>query len=243
MPSKTAILGIITLVFIAIVLIDAFGLWRYAITLDEPRVRDLVTDRYPGSDPRMEYMENCTICDPSGTCYVHWRPCWNISFLIEGEDGMVEETGDMVVDEGGEILEEEVSPCLDWWCDATPCRYTYTGQSGDTSLEYTNRDCQAPNITCDCTHERCRECWTSGDCLATVTGTSPTNMTYTFEVLGTGEYGIIDNRDFMCNITFEGDILFSNTTDIETCGLIVSSFARCIGGACDFVPEFAIIPY
>jgi hypothetical protein len=242
MPSKTATLGIITLAFITFVAMDMLGIWRYAVVLDEPAIRELVTERYPGSDPSMEYMEECVVCDPSGICSVHWRPCWNISFLVEGEDGIVDDMVGMKVDEGGETLEEEVIPCTEWWCDATPCRYTYTEQSGDSSFEYTNEDCQLPEIACDPGYERCRECRTSDDCLGMVAETNSSVVTYTFDVLGTGEYGVIDSQSLVCNITHEGDNLFSNTTDAETCQLIVSSFARCVGGACDFVPELALIP-
>ncbi len=241
MPSKTTLLGIITLTFIIFMAMDMLGIWRYAIVLDEPRIRDLVTERYPGADPGMEYMEDCVVCDSLGNCHVHWRPCWNISFVVEGEGGP--EEVDMMVDEGGEIIEEEVKPCLGWWCEATPCRYTYTEQAGDSSFEYINEDCHPPEIACDPTHERCRECWTSDDCLGEVTETNSSIVTYRFDVLGTGEYSIIDNQDFVCNVTYEGSLLISNTTDVETCRLIVSSFARCMGGACDFVPEFALIPF
>ena len=240
MPSKTTVLGIITLIFLIFVAMDMLGIWRYAIVLDEPRIRDLVTERYPGADPGIEYMDDCVVCDSSGNCHVHWRPCWNISFLVEGEEGV--DTVDMLVDEGGSILQEDSKPCLEWWCEATPCRYIYTEQAGDSSFEYINEDCQLPEIACDPNYERCRECWIPTDCLGEVTETNSSLVTYTFDVLGTGEHGIIDNQDLVCNITFEGDILFSNTTDIETCRLIVSSFARCVGGVCDFVPEFALIP-
>jgi hypothetical protein len=241
MPSKTTIFGIITLAFVVFVAMDMLGIWRYAIVLDEPSIRDMVTERYPGADPSMDYMEECVVCDPSGSCYVHWRPCWNISFLVEGDEGV--DMVDMLVDEGGDVIEEEVKPCVGWWCEATPCRYTYSEQSGGSSFEYINEDCQLPEISCDPYYGRCRECQTPDDCLGMVTEATPGLATYTFDVLGTGEYGIIDNQDLLCNITFEGDILFSNTTDIETCRLIVSSFARCVGGVCDFVPEFALIPF
>ncbi len=240
MPSKTTLLGIITMAFIIFMAMDMLGTWRYAVVLDEPGIRDLVTERYPGADPGMEYMEECVVCDSSGVCRVHWRPCWNISFLVEGEEGP-EEVG-MMVDEGGEILEESAGPCLEWWCEATPCRYTYTEQAGDSSFEYINEDCQPSEIACDPDYGRCRECWTSDDCLGMVAETNFSLVTYTFDVLGTGEHGIIDSQSLLCNISFEGDILFSNSTDIETCQLIVSSFARCVGGACDFVPELALIP-
>lgn len=239
MPDIAKVLGALTVVFLAVVAMDMAGLFRQVVIMNEPNIRDAVEERYPDADVMTEFLENCTICDENG-CRTYPGPCWRINAIIDGENGTA--LVDMLMDAAGNVLESSEGPCTEWWCDATPCRYRYTEESEGVSTEYTNMDCSEPEITCDPHYERCRPCIAGEGCVSRTVTTSPTEATYRYEVITTGEHAVIDTEELVCRIYSRGNMIFSEDMGVEGCGSLMYDNTQCQDGACDFVPEFDLIP-
>lgn len=240
MPSAIKILGIVTLIFLVIVIADTLDLWKYILSLNEPNIRNAIQDQYPDADPDLELVENCTICDEDG-CRTYPGPCWNATFVIEGENGT--EIVEALVDTDGDIIDKKTYPCTAWWCEENPCRYTYSEQAGTSSIEYTNRDCQEPYLVCDSQFERCKPCEADYECIATTITTEPGKTNYVFEVLGTGETATIDSVELECRIRSRGNSLHHESSDVNGCKTLMTDNTVCIDGECDFVPGFTLIPF
>ncbi len=239
MPDTIKILGIVTLVFIVIVSMDALGVFTQLFMMGEPAIRDLVKDQYPEYDADIEFVENCTICNGS-TCKTYPGPCWKISVITEGDN---EKTFvQMLMDAGGGVIDRSENPCVEWWCDAVPCRHVYSEQTDDVLAQYTNMDCGTADSTCDPGFGKCRSCLTGQDCVAEILTASPTQTIYRFEVLGTGEYADIDKDELMCRIFSRGSMIFIGSMGISECGSMMYGNTQCYDGSCDFVPEFDLIP-
>ena len=238
MHGLIKILGIITLVFIIIVAMDTFGVWRAMFSVGEYGIREIIDEEYPDSDTSVVFTENCTICDSSG-CRTYPDPCWKIRIITESGNGT--DLTQILMDDSGGKKDSSTEPCTAWWCDADPCRYSYKEQSGDCETTYTNNDCGSSELSCDPQHERCRLCETGQECVATTVTTEPNLVTYIFEVLRTGEYAVIDTSENICRIYSRGDLILSSAMDPESCGSMMFDNTMCYDGVCDFVPEFDLI--
>jgi hypothetical protein len=239
MPGVVRILGIVTVAFLAVVAMDTLGVFRHIFLMSEPGIRDSIEDEYPDGDAMVDFLENCTICDENG-CRTYPGPCWRATVVVEGENGT--SVVEMLMDAMGNVLEKSESPCTEWWCEAVPCRYTYTKVSGGISTEYTNHDCSEPEIACDSAYGRCRACLAGEDCISRVVTASPSETTYMYEVITTGERAVIDTEELVCRIYSRGNVVFSEGMDVGECGSLMYDNTRCYDGICDFVPEFALIP-
>jgi len=232
------VLGIITAVFIVFLLSDMFGIWGIIFPLDEAGIRNMLENEYPDSDTNINFTENCTICDERG-CRTYKDPCWKIRILTE-TDGDIQLT-DILMSEGGGIIEKRSRPCTDWWCTAPSCRYTYTESSEGLSFSYTNRDCGTTELSCDAEYGRCRPCRTGDECISSIAITGANNVTHIFEVLRTGEYALIDSTEGRCKIYSRGELIFSKSMDAGSCGSMMYKNTECYNGICDFVPQFNLI--
>jgi hypothetical protein len=240
MPSVVKVLGIVTLVFLFIVVADTLDLLNYILSLNAPNIRNKIQEQYPDSDPDLEFVENCTICDDDG-CRTYPGPCWKATFVIETEEGL--QIVEALMDALGETVDKKVYPCIYWWCEANPCRYTYTEQVGNSNVEYINNDCFEPDIVCDSQFEKCRPCSANSECIATTITTEPGKTTYVYEVLGTGESATIDTVELVCRIRSRGSNLHHESSDVNGCRSLMTGNTMCIDGGCDFVPEFTLIPF
>jgi hypothetical protein len=238
MAGIIKILGVLTLVFIIFVAMDSLGIWRGLFSIGENGIRDLIEDEYPDADPNIEYTENCTICDDLG-CRTYPEPCWKITIITEGEEGL--DLTDILMDDSGEEKDKSTRPCTEWWCDAPPCRYTYSEESEGIEVSYTNSDCKTNDLSCDSQYKKCRSCQEGPECIATTVISEPGKTTYIFEILQTGEYAEIDSIEGVCRIYSRGSLIHSQSMDYQSCGSLMSDNTACYEGTCDFVPGFDLI--
>jgi hypothetical protein len=233
------ILVVVTILFLGIFLMDTFGVFRAFMEMNEPNIRDAAEDLYPEyKDIDTELLDVCEICDESG-CRTYPGPCWKITMIIEGEEGST--LVEMVMDAGGSVIDKKETACIWWWCEAEQCRYVYDEQTLDVLSEYTNMDCEDQEV-CDSEYEACRSCLEGPECVGRIITASPSEITYTYEVLGTGEAAVIDNNELVCRIISRGNLLFEQAMDIGSCGDLIYDNTECYNGSCDFVPGFELIP-
>jgi hypothetical protein len=240
--SKTVlkIMVIITIIFLAFLVTDAFDVLRQLMLMNEPNIRDAIEEEYPDYDADIEFLENCTICDDYG-CRTYPGPCWKATLIIEGENGT--KIVEVLMDNAGEVIDRNERDCLEWWCDAAPCRYSYTEYTDETTSEYINSDCPEPGEVCDQELEHCRQCSEGWECISKSATITQGKTTYRFGVLGTGEYAMIDTSELVCTIQSRGGMIFSQPMTVSECETLMLDNTRCYDGTCDFVPEFALIPF
>ena len=236
MMTAIKLIGLLVFIIVISAIILNIGLIIPGRDISRADIEDIISDKYPDSDADIEYLEECTVCDSSG-CATYPSPCWRITVIIRGDEGS--SIVDMIMDSSGGEQDSRTSPCTEWWCDADPCRYTYSEEDGGITTEYTNRDCGSS--VCDQEHERCRDCQAGFECIATVTTTGSGVVAYRFEVLGTGEHAGIDGTEKVCRIYSRGAMIFSEPMEVEECGSLMKDNTECFEGSCDFVPGFALI--
>ncbi len=234
----------LTLGILIIIIIAAAGIYlQYGYQgepLTEPQVKDIVKDRYPGvadDDISASHQDNCTVCDESGCTVI--EDCWTANFT---EGGMIHS---IILDGGsGGIVGDEQNPCTEWWCDAVDCVYFYREIIPNGSKSYYNTGCGGSTPVCDEGYEKCRECWTTDECVSkTITSMAiPEETVYRYDVIETGSWGTINDTAYYCEVYDDGGRVFYNQTTIEECETIIEHWSRCYG-VCDFEPEYGLIPY
>ena len=239
MPRAIKIMGIITVAFLGLFLMDSLGIWDFLASLSEPTIRDMLDDKYPDDEIDVEFLKNCTICDDSG-CRTYPGPCYKVIIIQEGDEGL--NVTEMLMDPVGEVLDSNTRPCTEWWCDAEPCRLAYTEQIDDTLYQYTNMDCDPPNITCDSEYEKCRTCLLGADCVSRMVALSPDETIHSFEISSTGEKSEISETELICRIYSRGNKIYEEAMGVEECGSMMYDYTSCQLGQCDYVPEFDLLP-
>ena len=237
---RVAIKVAAVVIIIAAALLAAYsaGLLKGLFSIGEDGIRDIIDDQYPESEPDVDYVENCMVCDGNG-CRTYPGPCWKVTIIEETESGY--ESTEILMDDSGNAKDKGTTPCEGWWCSAEPCRYSYTEQSSGVTESYTNWGCDS-GLSCDAEHQRCRDCWVGSECIATVTTSSGGVVTYRFELMRTGEYAEMTSTEGICRIYSRGELIFSESMQPEECGSLMKDNTQCYDGVCDFVPEFDLIP-
>lgn len=218
--GKKAAIGVLIIIIAVVGLYFQYGYPQEPLT--ESQAKNTIKEKYPevgDDDIKTSYEEDC----------------WNANFTIGGTNYWV------VIDgKSGQIVGETESPCTEWWCDAEDCTYFYREIIPNGSKSYYNTGCDNPEPVCDQEYEKCRECYNPSECMRkTITKTNETS--YYYEIVGADAWGSINETSFYCLIYDEGGEVFYNQTTVEQCELIMVQWSKCYG-ACDFQPEYGMIP-
>jgi len=199
--------------------------------VDLQTVKEIINRKYPVIKSNITFEEPCRSCE-SSSCP---EECWVVRIDAGGN---VSKKLKIIVDPvSGEIREEDVEPCKEWWCNANECVYYHT--EGDAV--YYNTGCENPEPVCDPEYQKCRKCTKPEECLSL----KITNETlYEYTVSGTSGHAIFNATDSLCKIYQGGDMLFKNVTSLEDCKNALLFYTKCTSdGNCAFVPVFGLIPY
>jgi hypothetical protein len=233
----------IAAVMVLIIVVAAIGFYLtflyFPEPVTEPRLKEMVKERFPDAadgDISTSYENDCRVCDDTG-CRNTGSPCWKANYT----DGQT--THAFVVDSNtGSIVQESQNPCTEWWCTAQPCTYFYREIIPNGTVSHYNTGCDSPAPVCDQDYEKCRECSNPGECIRKTVTKELNETAYLYEVVGADAWGSINDTQLYCRIFDEGGEVFYNSTTIELCEEIMSSWSKCYG-TCDFRPDFGMIPY
>ncbi len=199
---------------------------------DKGKVYEIVREIYPD-------VKNITEVIPYPEC---GELCLNVTFVTENDE-KIQLTIDLNKGKTLPPNQSENETCVGWWCNATPCDYEIVQSVPEGRITLYNNGCDGYTPTCDQEHEKCRPCQSSPDCLRINVTELENETVYTYIVINTTAWGTINNIDYVCNIYYNGSLLFSNETSISECENMMASATRCLSdGSCNFTVTFEMIP-
>lgn len=237
--GKLAVIGVVIIIIAAAGVYIQFGVpWK---PVSEADARNIIKDRYPDVDDdgiRISQQENCEVCDEFG-CKI-LETCWVANFTSGGAAHGVVIPGS-APEGGGGIVQDEESPCTEWWCNAQPCTYYYQEIIPEGIVHHYNTECANPTPTCDQTYGACRICNYPIECLRKAV-TDSENKSYYYETIGTDSWGSINESSYYCQIFSEGRQVFANETTIIDCEEKYINWIGCYNTFCKYEPRFGFIP-